>query len=201
MPLLISRSPKTTAETDRTNDRYLSGLRARNHAILQEIYQAFFPAIRSHIQQKGGRLEDAEDAFQDSLVVLYRKLDEETFQLTSSFGTFLYAVASRIWLGRMSRKQKNPQTPLALSEPIETHDMAQALEQTEKYRLFREKLQLLGQDCQRVLQLFFAKKPMKQIAQEMGYGSEQYAKKRKFQCKQKLTELIQKDPRYQEMKR
>jgi hypothetical protein len=66
--------------------------------------------------------------------------------------------------------------------------------------LYREKFQLLGDDCQKLLTLYFEKKNMEDIAKAMGFGSEGYARKRKFQCKEKLTKLIKSDERYGELK-
>ena len=41
---------------------------------------------------------------------------------------------------------------------------------------------------------------MKIIAERMGFGSEGYAKRRKGQCKDRLTELVKNDPAYKELK-
>lgn len=185
---------------NRTDQAFLDGLRARDARTLQQAYQQFYPGIAQHVQARGGRAEDAEDVFQEAMVVVFRKLQDPAFELTSSFGTFLYGVSKKIWLRHASRRGRHPEQPLEDLEVVETTSIDAELERTERHRLFRAKLQQLGADCQKVLRLFFAGTPMTQIAQQMGFASEGYAKKRKFQCKQKLTDLIKADPRYQEMR-
>jgi hypothetical protein len=61
-------------------------------------------------------------------------------------------------------------------------------------------MQKLGDDCRRLLQLYFEKITMEQIAVEMGYASDNYARRRKFQCKERLEEFIKADPAYRELK-
>ena len=73
------------------------------------------------------------------------------------------------------------------------------IEQNEQDQLYRRQFQRLGADCQRILNLFFDKVSMSDIAQKMGFSSVSYAKKRKFQCKQKLVKLIKEDPLFQEL--
>lgn len=177
----------------------LLGLRKRDRKVLTKIYREFFPQIKKHVLSYGGSQEDAEDVFQDAMVVLYRKVDDAEFHLSSKLGTYLFAIGKRIWLHKISRSSKRPQTGLEQAPGIQAEDLDAQMEKTEKYRLFREKLLLLGKDCQEVLQLFFVKTSMTDIAQKMGYASEGYAKKRKFQCKKKLTDLIKSDRRFQEI--
>jgi DNA-directed RNA polymerase specialized sigma subunit len=78
-------------------------------------------------------------------------------------------------------------------ETISTH-----LHQVEQRKLYDEKLGLLGTSCQEVLALFFKQVSMKDIAKKLG-TSEQYAKKKKFNCKSKLIELIKADAKYGEL--
>ena len=66
----------------------------------------------------------------------------------------------------------------------------------ERYRLYQKHFTNLGKDCQKILQLYFDKVPLKNIAQIMGFKSEKYAKKRKFKCKEYLIKSIKQDLEY-----
>ncbi|MEO0896428.1 MAG: sigma-70 family RNA polymerase sigma factor [Bacteroidota bacterium] len=189
------------ADTRKVNqdEAYLLGLRQRDSRVLGQIYTRFFPMLAQHVRQRGGSEDDAKDVFQDTMVVLFRKLQSPDFQLTSSLGTFLMGVGRKVWLKKVSRRGSHPEEALVEVELEDEEKIETELEITERNRLFRAKLLQLGQDCQKVLRLFFAGIPMAQIAQKMGFASENYAKKRKFQCKQKLTKLIKEDPRFKEL--
>ncbi|MEM7658100.1 MAG: sigma-70 family RNA polymerase sigma factor [Bacteroidota bacterium] len=189
------KSPKQEKQLD----QYLEGVRQRNPIVLKEVYTRFFPMLAQHVRTRGGREEDAQDVFQDAVVVLFRKAQDPDFELTSAFGTFLFGIGKKIWLKKASRRGKRPEQSLEDETLAEEFEVEAELERTERNQLFRAKIQQLGQNCQKLLRLFFEGRPMKKIAQEMGFASDGYAKKRKFQCKQKLTQLIKADPRYAEM--
>ncbi|MCD4736448.1 MAG: hypothetical protein K8R53_10415, partial [Bacteroidales bacterium] len=51
-----------------------------------------------------------------------------------------------------------------------------------------------GKDCRQILKMFFAKHSLKEIAAVMGFSSTDYAKFRKYQCKEMLKKKILNDP-------
>ena len=55
------------------------------------------------------------------------------------------------------------------------------------------------QILQKLLQLFFEKVSLKEIAKVMGYKSEKYAKKRKFKCKELLISRIKQDAEFKKI--
>ncbi|MEM6261539.1 MAG: sigma-70 family RNA polymerase sigma factor [Bacteroidota bacterium] len=178
---------------------YLQGIRDRDPLVLKEIYLRFFPMIANHVQKNGGTEADARDVFQDTILVLFRKMQAPDFELTSSFSTYLFAVGKHIWLKQISRKRKNPSLSIEKVNLPDEESVEKALLITERNQLFRQKMKLLSEGCQRLLTLFFEGMSMANIAEQLGFASEGYAKKRKFQCKQKLTELIKADPKFSEM--
>jgi len=180
--------------------KFLNGLIKNDPLVLKEIYQSFFPGIAKHVKNNRGNREDAEDVFQDALIVVYRQIKKAPFELTSAFGTYLFGVAKRVWLKKRTRRNKKKERALKENVAEESTDFGGLLEKTERYCFFREKFRLLGEDCKKLLELFFNKVSMADIAQKMGYASEGYAKKRKFQCKKKLITLVQSDARFEEFR-
>lgn len=90
---------------------------------------------------------------------------------------------------------------------VDTHDkmegeveLLEEMDKRERLKLYQEKFQLLGEDCQRILTLFYNGIKMDEIAQKMGFASAGYAKKRKHKCKEKLVALITADERFNELK-
>ena len=173
---------------------YIEGLRERDNKVLAEIYHAYFKGIAQYVIHHGGSRQDAEDVFQDAMLVLYRQVKSEQLVLTSSFYTYLYAVSKRIWLKKQGRKKTTQALPINEAVPSTVETM---LEEAEQYELYQEKFRQLGKNCQQVLQFFFKGVKMSEIAKRMNYASESYAKKRKFKCKEQLIKMIQKDVRFQ----
>jgi len=179
-----------------TDDAIIDGLKRRDNGIIRYIYKEYYPTIKFLITTNSGTDTDAEDVFQDALVVLYRKVARETLVLTSSFKTFLYSICRNLWLQRLDRRVfSNEFLEMEdLSELQDNHNHEQPEEEHEKYRLFQQHFLKLSQDCQKVLRLFLGKASLKEIADIMGFKTEKYAKTRKFMCKEKLKNSIINDP-------
>jgi len=181
-----------------TDDAILDGLKKRDSGIIRYVYKEYYPTIKFLITTNSGTETDAEDVFQDALVVLFKKIAREDLILTSSFKTFLYSICRNLWLQRLDRRVfsneflemedlSELQENLYLDQPDEEHD---------KYRLFQQHFLRLSDDCQKVLQLFLGKTSLKEIAEIMGFKTEKYAKTRKFMCKEKLKNSIINDPNF-----
>lgn len=179
-----------------TDEAIIDGLKKRDNGIIRYIYKEYYPTIKFLITTNSGTETDAEDVFQDALVVLYRKIARENLILTSSFKTFLYSICRNLWLQRLDRRVFSHEL-LEMEDMSELHDdlrPEQPEEEQEKYRLFQQHFLSLSQDCQKVLRLFMSKTSLKEIADIMGFKTEKYAKTRKFMCKEKLKNMIINDP-------
>jgi DNA-directed RNA polymerase specialized sigma24 family protein len=64
------------------------------------------------------------------------------------------------------------------------------------YRAFAR----LGEDCRKVLLMFFDGKTMTEIAEKMGLSGENHAVQRKHRCKEQLVALVKSYPEYRELR-
>jgi RNA polymerase sigma factor (sigma-70 family) len=181
-----------------TDEAIIDGLRKRDSGIIRYIYKEYYPTIKFLITTNSGTETDAEDVFQDALVVLFKKIAREDLILTSSFKTFLYSICRNLWLQRLDRRVFSNEF-LEMEDLSELQDnlyLEQPEEEHEKYRLFQQHFLRLSEDCQKILQLFLGKTSLKEIAEIMGFKTEKYAKTRKFMCKEKLKNSIINDPNF-----
>ena len=179
-----------------TDQAILEGLRNRDSSIIRYIYKDYYPTIKYLINSNSGYDTDAEDVFQDALVVVYRKLAKDDLTLTSSFKTFLYSICRNLWLQRLDKKVFSSDF-LKLEDLDEMQDpvYTESVEvESDKYKIFQQHFLSLSEDCQKILRLFMNKVPLKEIAEIMGFKTEKYAKTRKFMCKEKLKNSIMNDP-------
>ena len=138
--------------------------------------------------------------FQEALVVIYRKLDEDAFNISCTFKTYLYSVCRLLWLKQLEKQKTKNEFSIDHENFIELADETKDLsEQNERYSLYQKYFKRLGEDCKKVLEMSLEKISLKQIAEIMGYKSEKYAKKRKYQCKERLINEIKNDPKFKEL--
>jgi RNA polymerase sigma factor (sigma-70 family) len=179
----------------------LNGLKERDTKVLDYIYDNFYYQIKVFVTKNRGSDEDARDVYQDALMVIYQKQQREKLTLTCSFSTYLYSVCRLLWLKQLERRKQSVTIAEEAGIYVEVNDnILDIFNLNEKYKLYQDHFNRLSFSCQKVLELFLAGIPLKEIANILGFKSEQYAKKRKYQCKEKLVSSIKSDPEYKKLK-
>lgn len=178
----------------------LHALLAGDNNGIREIYRLYLPRAASLITRNGGNAEDAKDIFQEALIILYEKAQKPGFTLNSSLYTLIYGICRNLWGNRLQKRSGSNVTFSGEGKYRLDEDTEKSIEQAEENKVFWDSFNRLGEDCQKLLRLFFDKVRMEKIAELMGYGSVSYAKKRKFQCKERLVDIVKADLRYQELK-
>ncbi|MFO8129663.1 MAG: sigma-70 family RNA polymerase sigma factor [Bacteroidales bacterium] len=178
----------------------LEGIRLNDTDTLEYIYKKFYPSIKNFIILNSGTEEDSKDIFQESIIVIYRRLKtQKDFTISCSFKTYMYSISRNLWLKELE-KRKTEQAKIKNTEEFESTNCEiqdpVSNPKEERYKLYQNHFLSLSKDCQQVLRLFMDKVSLKEIAKIMGYTSEKYAKKRKYQCKEILVKRIKNDPYY-----
>ena len=181
------------------NKVIIEGIKNQDKEILKNIYVIYFPVIKRYILDNNGSEQDAKDAFQEGIIIIYRKIKEGNLNLSSSFKSYIYSVCRFIWIKQLSKSKENAEkmdTYLGYEEvPDITVD---EYEKNEQYKLYQKHFKRLEKDCQKLLQMFLDRVPLKLIAENLGINSEQYIKRKKFKCKEQLVRYIKSDPNFKE---
>ena len=180
-----------------------AGILRNDNLVLQYIYKQFFYKVNSFIKNNSGEEDDASDIFQEAIIIIFRKLKEDDSLFENRpFPTYLYSVCRFLWLkqleSRRIEKEKVSET-LPFQEDYYDDNLTELAVKNERYSLYQKHFKSLSSDCQKIMQMFFEKIPLKQIAQIMGYKSEKYAKKRKYKCKELLINRIKQDADYKKI--
>ena len=182
-----------------SDEAIIEGLRLRKENIIKYVYKEYFSMTRHLIINNSGTGQDAEDVFQDVLVIVYNRIMIDQLELNSTFKTFFYSVCRNIWMQQLEKRKKfknefvDFETITEIPEPTieEIYDI-----EKKKNKLYQLHFLNMSDDCQKVIQLFLKKISLREIANIMGYKTEKYAKTRKFDCKEELKTRILNDPNY-----
>ena len=185
-----------------SNDKIINGILQNDNFILKYIYTEYYPKINYFVINNNGIEEDANDIFQEGIIIIYRKIKENQSFLKCSFGTYLYSVCKLLWLKQLRQKR----TRFIVQEKLPSYfkdneypDITDTIEKNERHRLYQKYFLKLGKDCKKTLQLFLDEIPLKDIAKLMGYKNENYAKKKKYKCKEALINNIKQDKKFKEL--
>jgi RNA polymerase sigma factor (sigma-70 family) len=186
---------------DYSAEEILSGIKNHDKDVLTYIYESFYQQINFFVNTNSGTDEDAQDIYQEALIVIYKKINEESLtELDCSFNTYLYSVCKLLWLKQLERNKIKTADKIEKEELQDFgEDMMDIFEKDDRMSLYQKHYRMLSKDCQKVLRLTLNKLSLKQVANIMGYKSQKYAKKKKYQCKEKLIESIKNDPKYNEL--
>jgi RNA polymerase sigma factor (sigma-70 family) len=185
-----------------TDEEIIAGLRKRDNRVLQYIYKNSFIPVRQLILSNAGSENDAEDIFQEALIVIFKKIrDEAKFKLTAAFTTYVYSISRLLWLKHLREIKKIEIDPLNRDheERIEFEEPSPVQDKDLRVAIYQRALLKIPEDCQKILQLTAQDITSKEIARQLGFRSESYVRKRRHFCKEFLVNKIKEDPDYQAM--
>lgn len=185
-----------------TDEEIIAGLRKRDNRVLQYIYKNSFNPVKQLVTHNAGAENDAEDIFQEALIIIFKKLKEETdFKLTAAFNTYIYSIARLLWLKHLRNFKKIEIDPLNrdMEERIEFEEPSPVQDKDLRMAIYQRTLLKIPEDCQKILRLTAQDITSKEIARQLGFRSEGYVRKRRHFCKEYLVNKIKEDPDYQAM--
>ncbi|MFT3909308.1 MAG: sigma-70 family RNA polymerase sigma factor [Ferruginibacter sp.] len=151
-------------------------------AALKGMYN-ILPHAKKYIKANSGTTDDAEDIFQDALVILYKKVQSENFILSVPLKTYLLAIVKNCWLQELRRRKKLPVDDSASDVAIDE------LNEEPGFIFAKAAFELLGEKCRQLLIMFYFKKEgYKKIAAALAFSDEKTAKNQKYRCLQKAKE-------------
>ena len=155
-------------------------------------FSSTFPQVKYMVLKNSGALEDAEDIFQDALIIFYRNVIKEEFELTSSISTYVYAISHNLWLKQLRKRKKNAidlqEADVAL---IEDFEFELAEEKADKLSDVLAVMETVGKRCKEILTLYYFKKLKYDfIAEKLGMKDERAVREQKYRCMKRIKELL-----------
>jgi len=170
----------------------LKGILAGDGRALEAIYRLYYPSISHMILQNNGSSEEAQDIFQEAIIVLYDKVSQGTFELNSKLKTYLYAVSRRLWLKQINHARfgntdiSHYEDLLSSEEDIDKHQEIEV-----QFEQMEQAIDKLGEPCKTIIHDFYIlNHSMQDICEKFGYTNTDNAKTQKYKCLQRLKKLF-----------
>lgn len=178
-----------------TDTELLIGLASGDREAVAAIYKLYHSVLTKWILSRGGLKDDAEDVFQEALVVLFEKAKSTEFCLTCKLSTYLFAVSKRLWFKKTERAHNHYSLHTddegerefgAYDDDLQLH-----LEKEEQYQQLGKALSQLGEPCSSLLKAFYEeKRNMQEIAETFHYTNAENAKTQKYKCLTRLRKIF-----------
>jgi len=185
----VNNSLKSSVPTDR---EVILGILNNSEDTLNKLYKAYFAMVLQFILNNNGNEDDAKDVYQETIIILYNKIKEGDFELSSKLKTYIYSVSRRIWLKKLTQNSKKAgnitdyEDVLAVEEDVEQHE-----EKDLQFVKMQSALDHLGEPCKTIIQDFYIHNlSMQDICEKFGYTNTDNAKTQKYKCLQRLKKIF-----------
>jgi RNA polymerase sigma factor (sigma-70 family) len=170
----------------------LKGLANNDSSAVETLYKRHFGMIQHFVTNNNGSFDDARDIFQEAMIALYEKVQNDSFTLTCQIKTYLFSICKNLWLKRLQQMGKYS-SPLSSEEEaisVDT-DLEELAHKDAAFAIMDRALNSLGEPCKSLLEGYYLnKKGMQELAAEFGYTNSDNAKTQKYKCLMRLKKLF-----------
>jgi len=171
----------------------LKGLARSDKRSVEVIYSQNYNLVQALVVNNNGTIDDAKDIFQEAMMVLFDKARSGNFELNCQIRTYLYSVARRLWLKRLSQGNRHiadfddtNETQIAVDSDMADHEQKDA-----EFDMMHTAISTLGEPCKSLLEAFYFKNhSMQEIAENFGYTNSENAKTQKYKCLMRLKKIF-----------
>jgi len=163
----------------------------KNNEALKYLYKDPLRKIRKFILMNSGTLDDADDVFQDAVIVLFQYVKTDKYKDEYELDGFLFRVAKNAWIDIARKKQKVIKASFIGFDISDESDYLKDIIRNEELNTFHMLFNKLEDNCKKILSyVVFDKKSMKEISELMGLKDEKVAKNQHYRCKKYFTKIV-----------
>jgi len=163
----------------------------KNNEALKYLYKDPLRKIRRFILTNSGTLDDADDVFQDAVVILFDYVKKGKFKEEYDLDGFLFRVAKNAWIDLARRKQRVIKESLIGFDVSDNSDVLRDMIKEEQLKTFHTLFNKLEENCKKILSyVVFENKSMKEISELMNLKDENVAKNQHYRCKKYFMKIV-----------
>lgn len=172
----------------------IEGIRKQDDKTLNWLYDNYYQSVKNHIIKNSGTADDVSDVFQDSIIILYKQICDNTLVLTSDLKGYFFGIARNIWSNQLRLRKDTSELNPEMPDESPNEDTPDLLFE----RIVSRSYEKISPEFQEVLRLYSDGYSYEEIAIFMKLKNEMYARRKKYLAKEALLEVLKKDTEYQE---
>jgi RNA polymerase sigma factor (sigma-70 family) len=160
--------------------------------IVPLLYKNILPLVQKYIRKNNGNKEDAFDVFHDAILIFYKQVLTNNFQIGENIYGYIYKIAINSWLNKLKRDKK-----IQFSEVVpDAMDFESEKKHTDEHNKTIEHLMnQTGDKCKEVLHYsLFTDVLLEDVQIYLNYPSVSALKMQIQRCKQKLKTYLESNP-------
>ncbi len=166
----------------------LEGLKTKSEKAIFDVYNSYYSSVEKYVRTNSGGEQDAEDVFQDTVMVLLGYVTKENFTLTCSIKTLVFAIARRIWLKQLRQRSR---TEILIELEVHQSDFISDWEDVERserrYNSLPQVLSRISNHCSSLLKDLFLTGKIPEH-----YKNDHSMRNQKYKCLEQARKVMDK---------
>lgn len=175
-------------------DSIIALLQTNKSEAFKAMYLQYYRMCLYFIKQNNGSEIEAQDIFQEIMLIIYEQFVIEDKSIECSIKTYIYSINRNLWLNKlkeMNKKVSIHEFEDFLEVNVDDRSIDLKQEDEKRFSILENSLKQLGEKCKQILQLFYyEKKSMELIAEQLNYTNALNAKNQKYKCLKQLKQKI-----------
>jgi RNA polymerase sigma factor (sigma-70 family) len=168
----------------------------KDREVVPLLYKKVFPLVQKYITKRSGRKADADDVFQDAMMIFYKQVIKNSFDTKYNVYGYLYKLSINCWINKIKKESRMElMDEMAETRSEETLVVTESMISDHDENLLKNLFSDIGEKCIELLTYtIYNNLLMEDIMIRMGLTSVIAVKMQQQRCKQKLVKEIEKNP-------
>jgi|GEM_PF-6256394 len=195
---IVIKKPKLPITPDRIA---IPAIKKLDNDVFENCYDRYYPIVEKTILGRGGNIQDALDAFQESMIDVviqirrgklyveqqFEKAGDKDSDSDNIVKTAIIGGAIQKWGKRFSTKRYKNESAGEVDENDHPLIEMDPFEETDRYKIMSDSLEDISENCKKlIIAVYRDMKNYDTIAKEFGYSTAQSAKNQKYKCMKHL---------------
>lgn len=178
----------------KTNNLAIADFKADNNSAFGILYEKYFELTKNFVLNNSGNLSDAEDIFQDAMMILFVKLSDENFKTYTCLSNYVMGISKNLWLKKLRNRKFYVEFP---DEYYQTNqiEIDSAIENERDYLdKMADYVMQISTHCQNLItDIFYYQKNMDEIKEKYRYSSQHNAQNQRYKCVAQIRKAKERD--------
>jgi RNA polymerase sigma factor (sigma-70 family) len=168
----------------------------KDREVVPLLYRKVFPLVQKYITKRSGRKDDADDVFQDAMMIFYKQVIKDSFDSKYNVYGYLYRLSINCWINKVKKESRiELMDEMIESGSEEILEVRESMVSDKDDNLLKSVFSDIGDKCIELLTYtIYYSLLMEDIMIRMGFTSVSAVKMQQQRCKQKLIKEIEKNP-------
>lgn len=150
--------------------------------------------VQKFVRENFGNRHDAEDAWQEALIIADRQLRAGLYRGESSLDTWVCSIGKYFWLSELRRRRPELGIEIAPNESESSLDPAEIVAIAERQRILADALASMDEKCRELLDRYNLHFSARETREAMHAPDEQWVHRETERCRRKVLHWLQKRP-------